>query len=241
MDYQKIYNQIVERAKNRTLEGYKEKHHVIPKCLGGSNEKFNIVELTAREHFICHWLLYNIYPNNKKITFSFWMMSKMSTKKQDRSYTPSSRIIEHLRKEKNRILSESKKGKPLSEKNIKSIREWHKNNTEIKKVRHSEETKRKIGLSNKGKIRSEETRLVYSLTRKGRKLTLTDDERLRRSQRQKGIPKSEEHKRRVSNKKKGVPQQKLECPHCKLLGGVTNMKRYHFDNCNKKIQDIYLK
>jgi len=56
MNYQKIYDQIIERAKNRKLEGYKEKHHIIPKCLGGPDNKENLVELTAREHFLCHLL-----------------------------------------------------------------------------------------------------------------------------------------------------------------------------------------
>ena len=52
MNYQRIYDQIINRAKERTLEGYKEKHHIIPKCMGGSNEKQNLIELTAKEHFI---------------------------------------------------------------------------------------------------------------------------------------------------------------------------------------------
>jgi hypothetical protein len=36
---------------------YVEKHHITPKSLGGSNKHTNIVNLTAREHFICHILL----------------------------------------------------------------------------------------------------------------------------------------------------------------------------------------
>ena len=57
MDYQKIYDQIIERAKNRQLEGYKEKHHIIPKCVGGTNDKENLVELTAREHFFMSYII----------------------------------------------------------------------------------------------------------------------------------------------------------------------------------------
>lgn len=55
--YTKWYFNIVGRASTRILQGYVEKHHIIPKCLGGSNDDKNIIELTAREHFICHWLL----------------------------------------------------------------------------------------------------------------------------------------------------------------------------------------
>jgi len=60
------YEQITEAAKNRTLiDGtYVEVHHIIPKSLGGTNKKENLVRLTAREHFICHWLLTKIHKND---------------------------------------------------------------------------------------------------------------------------------------------------------------------------------
>ena len=48
MDYQKIYEQIVNRAKMRQLNGYKERHHIIPRCIGGSDDLDNIIELTAK-------------------------------------------------------------------------------------------------------------------------------------------------------------------------------------------------
>ena len=55
--YTQVYNNIIERAKSRTISGYTEKHHIIPRSLGGSNNKDNIVALTAREHFIAHMCL----------------------------------------------------------------------------------------------------------------------------------------------------------------------------------------
>jgi len=91
MDYQRVYDQIIDRAKERKLQGYKEKHHIIPKCMGGSNEKQNLIELTAREHFICHWLLCRIYPDNKKLGHAFWFMSKQNAPTQQRDYIVSSR------------------------------------------------------------------------------------------------------------------------------------------------------
>jgi len=65
MNYQKIYNNIIDRARQRcwtrkTAGTYVEQHHIIPRSLGGSNNKDNLVFLTAREHFIAHWLLYKI-------------------------------------------------------------------------------------------------------------------------------------------------------------------------------------
>ena len=67
MNYQKIYDQIIQRAKDRILDGYKESHHIIPKCMGGTNKWDNLVDLTAREHFLVHWLLHKIYPNEFKL------------------------------------------------------------------------------------------------------------------------------------------------------------------------------
>ena len=58
---------IVSNAKNRTISGYIEKHHIIPKSCGGSNKKENLVALTAKEHFICHLLLTKMTENNYRI------------------------------------------------------------------------------------------------------------------------------------------------------------------------------
>ena len=56
--YYNIYNSIIERAKSREkLLGYTERHHIVPRSLGGSDEQDNLVELTAREHFIVHMCL----------------------------------------------------------------------------------------------------------------------------------------------------------------------------------------
>lgn len=82
--YTRIYYQIVTRAQHRTLDGYKEKHHIIPKSFGGSNTKENLVELTAREHFICHWLLVKMMINGVhrgKMSYALWMLSNGCTSK----------------------------------------------------------------------------------------------------------------------------------------------------------------
>jgi hypothetical protein len=62
MNYKLIYSQLINRAKSRgSVIGYKERHHIIPKALGGDNSKENLVELTAREHFVAHMLLAKIH------------------------------------------------------------------------------------------------------------------------------------------------------------------------------------
>jgi hypothetical protein len=86
MDYQKIYNQIINRAQNRQLQGYKENHHIIPRCLGGVDDKENLVELTAREHFLCHKLLCFIYPKNKPLKWALYNMCRFKKYSSTREY-----------------------------------------------------------------------------------------------------------------------------------------------------------
>ena len=61
MNYRKIYINLIEKRLIIHPLGYVEKHHIIPKSLGGSDNTFNIVNLTAREHFIAHLLLSKMY------------------------------------------------------------------------------------------------------------------------------------------------------------------------------------
>lgn len=49
---------------NIPKEEYKERHHIIPKCVGGSNDKDNLIDLYAKEHFIAHKLLAEENPTN---------------------------------------------------------------------------------------------------------------------------------------------------------------------------------
>ena len=72
--YTHCYYNIVNRAKARSTVGYFERHHIIPKSLGGTNDVDNLVNLTAREHFICHWLLTKMLPKSidqKKLYHAF--------------------------------------------------------------------------------------------------------------------------------------------------------------------------
>lgn len=78
MNYKEIYNRIIERSKNRILESYKERHHIIPKCIGGDNSSDNLTELSVKEHYVCHHLLVKIYQNTEfisKLVCAFRYMS----------------------------------------------------------------------------------------------------------------------------------------------------------------------
>lgn len=74
MNYCKIYDALIYKAKNRKLGGYKEVHHIVPRCMGGKDSKDNLVELTAREHFIAHLLLVKMHNNNLRLVKAVAMM-----------------------------------------------------------------------------------------------------------------------------------------------------------------------
>lgn len=77
MNYQKIYDDLISRAKAReSIEGYTEKHHIVPKCMGGTDDKENIAVLTAREHYVAHLLLVKIYPEKLGLIFALHRMTQ---------------------------------------------------------------------------------------------------------------------------------------------------------------------
>jgi hypothetical protein len=88
MNYLKIYNDIVGRGKNRVLEGYKERHHIVPRCLGGTDDESNLVELTPEEHFVAHQLLVKLHPTNSKLIFATNMLtiSSGNVKRNNKMY-----------------------------------------------------------------------------------------------------------------------------------------------------------
>jgi hypothetical protein len=97
--YYTWYSNICQRALLRNLPSniYTEKHHILPKSLYPeySKNKENLVKLTAREHFICHWLLTKII-NDPKTIYAFQMMIPNKTSNR---YRPKSGIVyENLKK-----------------------------------------------------------------------------------------------------------------------------------------------
>lgn len=135
MNYLKIYNQIVEKAQTTTRDCYVEKHHIIPRCMGGSNDPSNIVKLTAREHYVCHWLLAKTY-NTKQLWGAFAMLCVSSTKHQRLT---NSRLFERARIARSKASSGSGNGMYGKPSACKS---------------HTNETKEKIRLSKLGKKRT---------------------------------------------------------------------------------------
>jgi hypothetical protein len=101
--YTKWYFSIVNRAKSRVFDDnqYIEKHHIIPRSLGGNNDLENLVSLTAKEHFICHLLLTKMTSGSSKtkMVYAAWRMGMQCNKNQKR-YKISSIIYSQIKKQR---------------------------------------------------------------------------------------------------------------------------------------------
>jgi hypothetical protein len=100
--YSRWYESLVSNAQNRILDPklYFEKHHIVPKCFGGSDDDSNLVNLLAKEHYIAHLLLWKMgFPKkqHQQMLKAFHAMSAMKYNKRD--YTINSRIFEKFKLE----------------------------------------------------------------------------------------------------------------------------------------------
>jgi hypothetical protein len=143
--YKVWHDNIIANAQLRVLDCYKEKHHILPRCLGGNNKKENLVELTAKEHFIVHMLLCKFTTGNAyyKMLYAFKSMCQLINNNHKRDYKITSRIAENLR-------LKAEKNNPV----------------------YRDDVKAKISKANKGKKRTKETRLKMSKARMGNKNAL---------------------------------------------------------------------
>lgn len=117
MNYAKAYDTLVNKARQRVLSGYGEKHHVIPRCMGGSNAKENIVLLTAKEHFLAHKMLVRMHPNVKGVWYALIAMGRIPNFKarifaSEREAAYAARRGTKFSSESKQKMSAAKLGKP---------------------------------------------------------------------------------------------------------------------------------
>ena len=147
--YLNWYNNIIKnRQENPLLNGYREKHHILPRSLGGTNNKENLIYLTAKEHFICHMLLIEIY-RKEKIAYRKMLSALMMMKSRDTEYM-NSRLYEKYKKEFSEVQKENMKGKNNG--NYGYIWITNIKTKEIKRIRKELENEYKSEEWIKGKI-----------------------------------------------------------------------------------------
>ena len=220
MTYQDFIQNILNtRGRFACADEYHERHHIIPKCMGGNNEDDNLIDLFAREHFIAHKLLVAEHPDNNKLVLAWTMMAFPRNKDQIR-YELSPEEYEEARKAISKAMSgrklsdETKKkistariGQPCSEKAKQRTIEAHKG------VHFSEKHKNKLSEAHKGKIFSDEHKENISKGKRGKPLSDAQKAALAIvSEMNKGRKHSDESKAKISigNKGKVVSQESRE-------------------------------
>lgn len=160
MNYQRIYNELIERAKGRELDVYTELHHIIPRCMGGEDKLSNLVELTYREHFIAHWLLHRIHPNSKELAYAFTAMKMDKHGNRTTSkWTPSSRQLEELKL----AYIQGRTGSSHSKETRKKISEGNKGNVSHNKGKKApRRVKQKMSEAKLGWNRPDEDKIKIS-------------------------------------------------------------------------------
>ena len=252
MNYKKIYTSLIETRKNRGRSknnGIFERHHILPKCVGGKDTKDNLILLTPREHFLAHWLLVKMYEGKQKssLSYAFWKMCSCNGNQvrnfNSLKYEIAKRSISQncsgenhpsygkkMSVESRKIMSDNQMGITNS---MYGKDAWNKGLSK-------DENEILMGVSNKTKgmstrgtgwNHSEETKQKISEGHKGKRLSDTTKKKL--SDLNKGKKLSDETKKKMSDSRKGKPQKLLTCPHCKKVGGTT-MYRWHFDKCKFK-------
>lgn len=238
------YYSIIERARDRVLTEYKENHHIVPRSLGGGDNKENIVSLTAKEHYVVHLLLpYMIDdPQHKRKMWAALRCMTALQYKTHKRYAGASRFYK-LAKE-NTDFGIGNRGR------VQSLEERTKRANSLKGRSLSDETKKKIGEANskntgrtpwnKGKKMgpmSEEAKLKKSLALKGKPKSESVKQNMKTAQAlrskdsyvQPGYSHTAETREKI--KRAANNRQRLTCPHCGLEGAASGLKRYHFDNC----------
>ncbi len=109
MNYQKIYDNLIKkRLENPPTEKF-ERHHIVPRSLGGSDDKENIVKLTLREHYIAHLLLCRIHRGTRNYYPMLRALNMMRAGREG-TYIKNSRMFEYFRADFIKAMSEAQSG-----------------------------------------------------------------------------------------------------------------------------------
>jgi 5-methylcytosine-specific restriction endonuclease McrA len=206
--YTNIYFNIIKSAQIRDLlSGYSEKHHIIPKSLGGSNKKDNLVILTAREHFICHWLLTKMVEGDdlRKMKHAIWRMLVQGRDFQIR-YKPNSHTYDSLRKK------------------YGSLR---------KGITTPDEVKQKISKANKGRLAGKNNPM-YGNTHTEEARKKISEKAQGRTPWNLGVTHTDKVKQKMS--KLALQRTKYKCEHCGVECVKCNYNRWHGDNCRSIVR-----
>ena len=209
--YSKTYFAITSNAKQRITEGYTELHHIIPQSMGGSNDKENLVELSAREHFICHWLLVKMTEGKDRSKMLYALNGMKAENRYQQRYNTkiTARVYETYRIEHAENHSKTMKGRPAWNKGriLEGVElEEHRERTRNRKIDpiKQAEGQRKRVEKMTGRKQSAESSLKKSLALKGKtKGPMSEEQKLARSITMTGQKKTKSHGANVAKANMG--------------------------------------
>lgn len=167
--YLRLYIRLIKRCQSMTVEelsGYTEKHHILPKCLGGDNKKANLVIMPIRYHIITHFVILEVYPDNIDLAYAVTIFINGGKNYQNKKRIE---IINKSFSTRTIALVREKAMIPLkSEENKKRISEF------MKGRKFSEETKKKLSDGKIGELnpqfgipKDEEFKEIMSIKMRG--------------------------------------------------------------------------
>ena len=257
--YTKWYNNICKRGQTRVIEGYTEKHHIIPESfysirkrkgpsgwiIGDSDAIENITHLTDREHELAHYLLTKIHKDNKQAYFkvlkAYEMRSMVNTRQEGKRYF-SSRRLAGVRAERAKLQSESMKGegnpnygKKWTDEQKEEQRQKVIGNT-LTKEQHEKLVKNITG-KKKSPITAEH-RASLKANHRSKQAdfdgSLSEETRKRIGDKLRGRKQTEEEKLVRSLANMGKKREKKLCVHCDQHVAVNGYARFHGDKCKLK-------
>lgn len=105
-----IQNILDTRGRFNCGDEYYEKHHILPKCMGGGNEEENLIDLFAKEHFIVHKLLALENPENEQLVYAWWCMAVQTNEHTKERYIIDAQEYENVRLAYSNMMHEKMSG-----------------------------------------------------------------------------------------------------------------------------------
>ncbi len=232
------YFSIIEKAKeaNRTKgEQYYEKHHIIPRALGGKNNKDNLVLLIPEEHYLCHSLLpdfcegkarrdmiyaWNLLNNTREITglkiigpekygkLKREFATNISEQKKNFAQTEEGKEMHRLQGEKLRVFYHTEEGFKFRKRKGEQKRSFYQSPAGQKLAESQSIENKKFARTEEGKenhLLQSEKARLFYQSKKGKKVIKDRNEKISETK---------------SN------HTKKECPHCGRPIGPSNYKRH---------------
>lgn len=249
--YLRIYIKIIERCKlmnDEDFSGYCEIHHILPRCMGGTNVKENLIKMPVRYHIIAHMVIVEAYPEIAGLRMALVLITGKNKKRAGREEgltKISSKLVAKMREEAwrklkeigkssehRRKISETLKGRKIPRDIVEKIA------SKLRGRKMSDEQRKRMSELLKGKKRSPETLKRMSAAMLGKKLSAETRHKMSVSTSGEknpmwGTHRSDETKKKISEKNFGGKNgmaRKVIGPDGTIYGSIRDAARDNTQN-----------